>query len=242
MHEASLYDQNCFVTLTYGRNQLPPHSSLCHEDFQRFMKRLRYYAPNRVRYYMCGEYGPLNHRPHYHACLFGIDFHDRKPAGKSESGAEFFHSDALTSIWSHGKAAVQDLNNRTANYCARYIMTKRLGRDALTAYQTTLPDGTVIQRRPEYADMSQSLGKRWLELYRGDVYPHDYVISRNAKRRPPKAYDRMQLKHDPAAMEQLQYERELRARPLATENTPERLAVQEQVHQAKIAHYSRHLE
>ena len=41
MHEASLWPVNCFVTLTYGRDQLPPHGSLCHEDYQKFMKRLR---------------------------------------------------------------------------------------------------------------------------------------------------------------------------------------------------------
>ena len=28
MHEASLWDENCFVTLTYGRDKLPPLGSL----------------------------------------------------------------------------------------------------------------------------------------------------------------------------------------------------------------------
>ena len=42
MHEASLHSENCFVTLTYGRDKLPPDGSLEHRDFQLFMKRLRF--------------------------------------------------------------------------------------------------------------------------------------------------------------------------------------------------------
>ena len=41
MHEASLYQENCFVTLTYGRDLLPANASLEHRDFQLFLKRVR---------------------------------------------------------------------------------------------------------------------------------------------------------------------------------------------------------
>ena len=40
-HEASLYEENSFVTLTYSTERLPPRGSLVHRDFQLFMKRLR---------------------------------------------------------------------------------------------------------------------------------------------------------------------------------------------------------
>lgn len=91
MHEASLHKENCFVTLTYGRDKCPVDGSLLHEDFQKFMKRLRKRV-GRVRFYMCGEYGPLNQRPHYHACLFGVSFSEgRVPMGKSASGQLFFN-------------------------------------------------------------------------------------------------------------------------------------------------------
>ena len=39
--EASLYDQNCFITLTYAPENLPENGSLVLEHFQLFMKRLR---------------------------------------------------------------------------------------------------------------------------------------------------------------------------------------------------------
>jgi hypothetical protein len=41
MHEASLYDNNCFLTLTYDDEHLPEDGSLRYEDFQLFMKRFR---------------------------------------------------------------------------------------------------------------------------------------------------------------------------------------------------------
>ena len=79
MHEASLHDENSFLTLTYSDENLPPGGSLHLPDFQNFMKRLRKsIAPKRVRFYHCGEYGDILSRPHYHALLFGYDFDDRK--------------------------------------------------------------------------------------------------------------------------------------------------------------------
>jgi hypothetical protein len=41
MHEASLYENNCFVTLTLDDDHLPSDGSLDKDIFQRFMKRLR---------------------------------------------------------------------------------------------------------------------------------------------------------------------------------------------------------
>lgn len=40
-HEASLYDRNCFITLTYDEKHLPQDGSLVKKHFQDFMKRLR---------------------------------------------------------------------------------------------------------------------------------------------------------------------------------------------------------
>ena len=77
MHEASLYKRNCFITLTYSNEYLPPNMSLVKSDFQKFMKRLRKRCGSSVRYYYCGEYGENFGRPHYHAILFGFDFKDK---------------------------------------------------------------------------------------------------------------------------------------------------------------------
>lgn len=41
VHEASLYDDNCFITLTYDNENLPEGGTLVKKHFQDFMKRLR---------------------------------------------------------------------------------------------------------------------------------------------------------------------------------------------------------
>ena len=67
VHEAQMHESNCFITLTYMDNPV----SLDYRDFQLFMKRLRSKSGKRVRFFMCGEYGENNSRPHFHAILFG---------------------------------------------------------------------------------------------------------------------------------------------------------------------------
>lgn len=41
LHEASLYEQNCFITVTFNDEHVDPKGSLHKKDFQDFMKRLR---------------------------------------------------------------------------------------------------------------------------------------------------------------------------------------------------------
>jgi len=78
VHEAALYQDNCFITLTYNDENLPKTQTLVLEDVQKFWKRLRkHFKTKQIRYYLAGEYGELTLRPHYHACVFGFDFKDK---------------------------------------------------------------------------------------------------------------------------------------------------------------------
>ena len=73
MHEASLYENNCFITLTYNEDHIPSDGSLKKDHFQKFMKRLRKKFGAGIRFFHCGEYGAELSRPHYHAILFNFD-------------------------------------------------------------------------------------------------------------------------------------------------------------------------
>lgn len=245
MHEASLWPRNCFVTLTYGTDCVPAFGSLDHADFQKFLKRLRKSWGAPVRFYMCGEYGPLNKRPHYHACLFNVDFReDRVPAGKSGSGAVFYDSARLRALWGHGNVSVQDLTPETASYCARYIMKKVLGDAARVAYSHVDEDGVVTSLRPEYAAMSlkPGIGAAWFEKYSRDVFPHDRVIQRGVERQVPRYYDKLYRKSAGLVVDEVEYRRQLRARDAAPDNTDERRVVREKVHQARVSNLNRGLE
>ena len=236
MHEASMWDKNCFVTLTYARDCEPPNRSLEHRDFQLFMKRLRFSrCGEEVRFFMCGEYGPLNQRPHYHACLFNVDFPDKKFFGTSGSGEAFDTSKELEDLWGHGHVSVQLLVAATAGYCARYIMSKRLGKDAQTFYG---------DRKPEYAAMSlkPGIGANWyLKFGNSDVYRHDFVVADGVKFRPPKYYDKLQMRKD--GFDVISEERERRASEIpSSEKVYDRLRVREIVHEAKISTLKRSME
>jgi len=82
LHEASLYDENCYITLTYDDQKLPESydikNGLDLSHFQLFMKRLRKKYGAKIRFFHCGEYGEDRGRPHFHACIFNHDFQDKK--------------------------------------------------------------------------------------------------------------------------------------------------------------------
>lgn len=244
MHEAAEHEDSCFVTLTYGNGQLPPNGSLSHRDFQLFMKRLRKWA-GPVRFYMCGEYGPLNLRPHYHACLFGVAFRERRePLGKSASGALFYDQEDLRKLWGLGRVSVQDLTSETAGYCARYIMKKVLGKGADEAYRRTTSAGDVVDVVPEYAAMSlkPGIGARWFDRYGNGIYRHDYVVADGVKKVPPAYYDELLRRRNAEQYELVKFQREERARPHWREQWDDRLAQREAVHLARVSTLKRGLE
>jgi len=105
MHEASLHQDNCFITLTYDNEHLPKNASLVKRDFQLFMKRLRKaYPAVRIRFFHCGEYGEQYGRPHYHAILFGFDFPDKYFLGKRNQ-FPVWRSASLERLWSDKRRA-----------------------------------------------------------------------------------------------------------------------------------------
>ena len=68
MCEASLYKENCFVTITYDDEHLTgDRISLSLDDVQKFIKRVRKkFSERKVRVFYCGEYGSKSNRPHFH--------------------------------------------------------------------------------------------------------------------------------------------------------------------------------
>lgn len=124
VHEASLHPENCFITLTYNNEWLPPGGGLRRSDFVLFMKRLRkrfvtpprdlgirdppevrralrkgWIGAHRIRFFHCGEYGSDYSRPHHHACLFNF-MPDDLELYKVKRGVRLFTSESLEEVWS----------------------------------------------------------------------------------------------------------------------------------------------
>ena len=94
-----MHTSNCFITLTYAPEHCPKDMSLNYEDFQLFMKRLRKrYTGKTIRFYMAGEYGESFDRPHYHACIFGFDFEDKKVFKERRLGLSYIRQRYLKSF------------------------------------------------------------------------------------------------------------------------------------------------
>lgn len=181
MHEASLYNHNCFITLTYNDQNLPENNSLNNRDIQLFIKRLRKKYGNKIRYFQCGEYGDKLNRPHHHAIIFNHDFHDKQP-WSHKNKITLYRSEQLEKLWKKGFSTIGEVTYDSACYVARYITKKITGEKALPYYNGKKPEYTTMSRRP-------GIGKPWLDKYKDDVYPHDYVIINNFKAKPPKYYD-----------------------------------------------------
>ena len=236
LYEAQLQEANCFITLTYSDELLPWDGSLVKSHFQEFIRSLRKRFKIKIRYYMCGEYGEKLSRPHYHACLFGIDFPD-KEIWKQTEGILTYTSDILEKTWGRGFCTIGDLNFQTAAYTARYINKKITGEKAESHYTVTCPTtGMLIHLEPEYNNMSLKPGiaKEWYEKYPGDVYPSDFLIYKGKKVKVPRYFDKILEQENPHELEIIKQQRKIRARKDRENNTPERLLVREKIQHLKV--------
>lgn len=241
MHECQLYDVSSFVTLTFRDEDMPDDFGLHHSYFQKFVKRARFEL-GRFRYFMCGEYGERFHRPHFHACLFGVGFPDRVLFRRGESGSDLYTSACLDRLWSHGFASVGDVNFESAAYVARYVLKKQGSRVERLGI-VDMSTGELALRREEYCRMSlkPGIGAKWLKKFLPEVYPRDFVVVRGVKCKPPRYYDKLleaepDLKFD--AVAQARFERSMAS---IVDSSPERLAVREVVAKARLSFKSRSL-
>lgn len=129
MLEKSLYpDNQChFLTLTYDDDNNP--FILNKKDFQLFMKRLRkHFESQKIRFFMCGEYGSKTFRPHYHAIIFGLDIPDLRKIHPLDNSS-LYTSDTILSIWNKGNIAIGDVTLKSCGYVAQYVLKKQISKD-----------------------------------------------------------------------------------------------------------------
>lgn len=239
-HEASLYEANSFITLTYNDENLPRGGTLVVKHTQDFLKRARHHI-GPFRYYLCGEYGETTWRPHYHAIIFGKDWMDKKPFSTTDTGDKTYTSERLEQIWGMGQCLTAAVTFNSIAYVTRYCTQVRNGRQAEPHYRRYNEWGKSYYLEPEFGNMSRKpgIGKEWLNKYHTDVYTTDEVIINGKKGRPPKFYDEQYKRMFPDNMEQIKERREIDAYERREDNTPERLRVKEQVTRAAITQLQR---
>lgn len=246
-HEASLYDLNCFVTLTYDDEHVPADGSLRYPDVQGFLKRLRARSPGDhpgpdgrfpIRFFCAGEYGSQTERPHYHLLLFNFDFSDRKPVGKY-----LYESETLADLWPHGLSSVGSVTPASASYVAQYCVKKLLPPaegDVPSFYGRWLAYGG---RAREFVQMSRrpGLGSWWYQQFGSDVLPRDFVVDSSGKKhRVPRFYQERFRSGDESGfglVKELREEAQLDRNP--DDRSFERLAAGEVIAEARLSTFSK---
>ena len=180
--EASLHDQNSFITLTYDDANCPPQ--LQKEDLQNFFKRLRN-RYGKLRYFACGEYGDKTRRPHYHALIFGHDF-----LGGAHPLGEHFINETLTDTWGKGHTLVDPVNMASCCYVAGYTNKKNGDPDTFT----------LMSRNP-------GIGKNWLKAYADDLRRNGTVAIEGREYSIPKRYLAWQDDIDPTYFDEVKADR-----------------------------------
>lgn len=246
-HEASCWDANVFVTMTYEKLE---STSLDYSHWQDFMRSLRKKLRGvssvsdkgtlrrPLRFFVAGEYGKLYRRPHWHAVLFNTWFPDSK---ELKNGT--FTSDMLDGLWDRGNCHIGRVTAQSAAYVAGYTQSKSYGREAETAYLDGIDyeTGELLYRVPEFCQMSRDpgIGGYWYRRFGRDLFPLDKAVQDGKTWKVPRYYYEKLKVDDPQLAEEVAYERSLRAEQVdPAESSPERRGVKEEIMQRRVAEFS----
>lgn len=178
LHEASLYSDNIFLTLTYENAS----ETLNRVDFPAFFKRLRKSYGSGIRFFHCAEYGELLQRPHHHAVVFNFRPPDLVPISVTGDYVRYT-SPSVEKLWGHGFITVSDVTFDAACYVAKYCIKLVNGEASDKHYDGRMPEHVTMSRRP-------GIGYDWLKKYPSDVYNHDSIVIKDSFiAKPPKYYD-----------------------------------------------------
>jgi hypothetical protein len=217
-----MHPVSCFITLTYDDDHYSP--SLNYLDFQRFMYRVRSRL-GKTRFFMCGEYGDVNLRPHFHALLFGQYFSDGVSCGKS-----IFSSAVLSSLWPFGFSSFGAVSYQSAAYVAGYCF-KKLSGNYVRSTVVDMRTGELVPRVSEFGHMSlkPGIGYDWFRKFWREVYGvRDGCVLKGGQLVPaPRYYDKLLERLDPDLAESQFYSRYVNAERFLQDTTPARLAVRE---------------
>ncbi|QXP08485.1 MAG: replication initiator protein [Arizlama microvirus] len=178
MHEASLHEENCFLTLTYAS---APIVGLYPKDITDFFKRLRKHVGKKIRYFQCGEYGERFVRPHHHIVLFGWRPADLKLF--RDGDYPLYTSAELSRLWGHGFVTVGDVTSDSIAYTARYTLKKIGGHGSdQNIYGLKCPEYVTMSRRP-------GIGADWIKKYMPEYSRRGEVLHDGALVKAPRFYD-----------------------------------------------------
>lgn len=180
---ASLYQQNCFLTLTYDEKKPDYHNELQYKDIQDFKKRLRdhcnYHFGKRVQIFNVHEYGE-NGKKHWHLVLFNHNFSDKTRFRKSGNNI-LYTSKTLDATWSHGHCTIGDVSEASAMYQAQYT-------------QKDLKNGNSNNAKKAKSNHS-GIGRDYFLIHYDQILRLGYIPFAGKKIPIPRYFQRLAHKH-----------------------------------------------
>lgn len=183
---ASLYEENCFLTLTYDETKENYHNEFQYEDIQKFKKKLRQYVQRldgrRIEIFNVHEYGK-NGKKHWHLIVFNFNFGDR--TFKTErNGQKYYVSDVLSRLWRFGTKSNQiigDISEASALYQAQYA-------------QKDFKNGNVTNGKKSHSKHS-GIGKPYFEKHYDQILRLGYIPFNGRKLPIPRYFQRIAHKN-----------------------------------------------
>lgn len=225
--EAAMHHNNWFITLTYDDEHIPSPiptfsrhslefglwSPLLYEDFQSFVKRLRErlrykLGDSDLRFFMCGEYGPTNGRPHFHVIFYDLPLIDLERLElKSVKGRSYtlLTSKLIEDTWGKGFIKIGEVNWETSAYVGRYVLKKFNNLEEFdycklcydNFWEPLPPEMRQASRRP-------GLGREYYDTHKDEIYSSDTVVMPNGKTaKPCSYYDRLFDLDDPELLDSI---------------------------------------
>lgn len=180
---ASLYEENCFLTLTYDEKRQGYHNEFNYKDIQDFKKRLRTQVwrtqARRIEVFNVHEYGK-NGKKHWHLIVF--NFQPGQLVLHSMSGGlPLYTSVELQKIWPHGFHTIGNVSEGSAMYQAQYT-------------QKDLRNGNALNEKKSHSKHS-GIGKPYFLKNYSQILRNGFVSFSGGKRPIPRSFIRIAHKH-----------------------------------------------
>lgn len=176
---ASLYQDNCFITLTYDESALGDNT-INYSDIQKFKKRLRrQLAPKKIEIFNVHEYGK-NGRKHWHLVIFNHDFKD-KEIFTTNNGTSIYTSEILRKLWPYGYNTIGTVTEASAMYQAQYT-------------QKDIKNGNTNNTHKAKSNHS-GIGRNYFNRHYKQILSLGYIPFDNQKMPLPRYFEKLAHKH-----------------------------------------------
>lgn len=178
---ASLYNENCFLTLTYDETKEGYHNNFEYSDIQKFKKRLRKHCyGKKIEIFNVHEYGK-NGKKHWHLVVFNHDFAEDRTIHTRSGGHALYTSKRLGDLWPYGFNTIGDVTAASAMYTAQYS-------------NKDLKNGNVQNSKRSHSKHS-GIGRPYFLKHYRQILSLGYVPVNGKKLPVPRYFQRLAHKH-----------------------------------------------